>query len=174
MRLRDRTSSAYRARSGPTRGLLLQLCNVSTASCRCVSQLIWQAFEACASSRISAAPLIDDACRWTVAGQSARVVRANALVANHNPQTSNLLAWCVRPLPPLHLSYPATAHHIHSFSTASNKPVGSGQSGNLRHCWLAAKRPSCAASAVACAMSLVCIAHRHVPWPCPTRALALL
>ena len=61
--------------------------SVSTASCRCVSQLIWQAFEACASSRISASPLMDDACRWTVAGQSARLVRANALAANHKPQT---------------------------------------------------------------------------------------
>jgi len=111
LRLCDLTLSAYRARSGPTGGLSLQLCNVNTASCRCVSQLIWQAFDA-PSSRIAAAPLTYDTRRWTVAGKSARVVRAHALAVNLKP---GVFDYCRHPSCTSHTphrpSYPFTLQH---------------------------------------------------------------
>ena len=68
---------------------------------------------------IAAAPLTYDTRRWTVAGKSARVVRAHALAANLKP---GVFDYC------LQAAYliPRTAHHIHSFSTALRKSVGPG------------------------------------------------
>ena len=99
------------------------------ASWRCVSQLIRQAFDA-PTSRIAAAPLTGDACRWIIAEKSDRSVRAHALAANFKP---GVFDYC--PCYCLQAAYliPRTAHHIHSFSTALRKSVGPGQSGNLRH-----------------------------------------
>eukprot|EP00964_Phaeocystis_antarctica_P086865 scaffold55054_cov61-Phaeocystis_antarctica.AAC.1 len=76
-----------------------------------------------------------DACCWTIAGQSARAARAHALAANLKPQTGQ------RSAATLVCSTTASAASLiprnrtssDGLSTASNKTVGSGQSGNLRH-----------------------------------------